>query len=257
MIVIPALDLRGGRCVRLFQGDFNAETPYTITPAALLRRYETLGARWAHVVDLDGAHQGVRLNAQVIDSLARHSEVWLQVGGGVRNAATIESLLAAGVGRVVIGSAAVQRPQEVTSWLKCFGAERLCLAFDVRVDGKRVPYVHTHGWTRESAVSLWDALAAYPRGSIKHVLCTDIEQDGTMRGPNLALYRATLARFPDISWQASGGIRNAADLASLSHLGVSAAVSGRALLEGRITSAELRPYLPDESSPASTSAKAR
>ncbi len=257
MIVIPAIDLRGGRCVRLYQGNFAAETPYTITPAALLRRYQELGARWAHVVDLDGAHDGVRLNSALIESLARYSQVALQVGGGVRNPSALEALLDAGVGRVVIGSAALERPQEVTSWVKCFGADRICLAFDVRMDGKCVPYVRTHGWTRESAVSLWDALAAYPRGSIKHVLCTDIDQDGTLQGPNLALYRSALARFPDIRWQASGGIRNAADLASLAHLGVAAAVSGKALLENHIPSAELRPYLPDASSPASTYATAK
>jgi phosphoribosylformimino-5-aminoimidazole carboxamide ribotide isomerase len=256
MIVIPSMDLRAGRCVRLFQGDFSAETPYTVPPALLLRRYQRLGAAWVHVVDLDGARDGVRLNAPVIENLTRCFALWVQVGGGVRNASAIEALLDAGAGRVVIGSAAVQRPQEVTSWLKCFGAERMCLAFDVRMDRKCVPYVRTHGWTKESAVTLWDALAAYPRGTVKHVLCTDIEQDGTMRGPNLSLYRAALARFPDIAWQASGGIRNAADLAALAHLGVSAAVSGRALLEERITAAELRPFLPDASSPASTSAKA-
>jgi phosphoribosylformimino-5-aminoimidazole carboxamide ribotide isomerase len=255
VIVIPAIDLRGGRCVRLYQGDFKLETPYPITPAALLRRYQGLGAAWAHVVDLDGAQDGVRLNAPLIESLARYSSVWLQVGGGVRNPSALEALLDAGVGRVVIGSVAVQRPQEVTAWLKCFGAERICLAFDVRMD-KGVPYVRTHGWTRATAISLWDALAAYPRGSVKHALCTDIEQDGTLRGPNLALYRAALERFPKISWQASGGIRNAADLASLAHLGVDAAVSGTALLEERISPEELRPFLPDASSPASTSATA-
>jgi phosphoribosylformimino-5-aminoimidazole carboxamide ribotide isomerase len=256
MLVIPAIDLRGGRCVRLYQGDFNAETPYAITPAALLRRYERLKTPWVHVVDLDGAHDGVRLNAPVIENLARYFSLWLQVGGGVRSAAAVEALFDAGVGRVVIGSAAVERPHEVTAWLKCFGAHRLCLAFDVRIDGKRVPYVRTHGWTRTTAVSLWDALAAYPRGTIKYVLCTDIERDGTLGGPNLGLYREALTRFPDISWQASGGIRNAADLASLADVGVSAAVSGKAFLEEQFSPSELRRYLPDALSPASTSATA-
>jgi len=257
VILLPSLDLRAGRCVRLYQGDFANETPYAITPAALLRRYQKLGLQWVHVVDLDGAHDGVRLNAGLIESLARYSKMWLQVGGGVRGASAVEALLDAGVGRVVIGSAAVQRPQEVTGWLKCFGSERICLAFDVRMDGKWVPYVHTHGWTKGSAVSLWDALAAYPRASIKHVLCTDIAQDGTLGGPNLPLYRAALARFPDILWQASGGIRNAADLTSLAQLGVAAAVSGKAMLEERITPPELRQFLPAESSPASTCATAK
>lgn len=257
MLVIPAIDLRRGRCVRLYQGDFDAETTYAITPAALLRRYERLKARWVHIVDLDGAQVGVRLNSPVIESLARYFSLSLQVGGGVRSAASIETLFDAGVGRVAIGSAAVERPQEVTTWLRYFGAHRICLAFDVRMDVNSVPCVHTHGWARASAVSLWDALAAYPRGAVKHVLCTDIARDGTLRGPNLRLYREALARFPNISWQASGGIRNASDLASLDQLRVSAAVSGKALLEEHFSPTELRPFLPDASSPVSTSATAK
>ncbi len=256
MLLMPSIDLRGGHCVRLRQGDFSAETAYAVKPAALLRRYQTLGARWVHVVDLDGAKDGVRLNATLIEALARHPSIRLQVGGGARSTYAIEALLDAGVGRVVVGSAAVERPSEVHGWLKAYGAERICLAFDVRIDGAGEPSVHTQGWARDSVVSLWDALGAFPTGAMQHVLCTDIACDGTLRGPNLALYRSALARFPRLSWQASGGIRNAADLTALAQLGVAAAVSGRALLEKRITDEELQPFLPAASSPASTSATA-
>jgi len=256
MQLIPAIDLRGGACVRLRQGDFAAETSYPVKAAALLRHYHSLGVRWVHVVDLDGAKEGIRVNAPIVASLARHPSMCLQVGGGVRSASAIEALLGDGAARVVIGSSAVQRPREVTAWLKCFGVERVCLAFDVRVDREGVPYVSTHGWRKDSTVSLWNAIAALPRSHLKHVLCTDIERDGTLEGPNLALYQAALRRFPHISWQASGGVRSASDLASLASLGVAAAVSGRALLEHRITQEELRPFLPDVSSPASTSATA-
>lgn len=254
MLLIPAIDLRGGCCVRLRQGDFAAETSYAVKPAALLRHYQGLGVRWIHVVDLDGAQEGIRLNAPIVASLARHPSMCLQVGGGVRSASAIKALLDAGAARVVIGSSAVQRPREVNAWLKRFGVERICLAFDVRADRKGVPYVSTHGWTRDSAVSLWSAIAAFPRSRLRHVLCTDINRDGTLKGPNLALYRAALGRFPHIAWQASGGIRSATDLSSLARLGVAAAVSGRALLEQRITQEELTPFLPDASSPVSTSA---
>lgn len=257
MRLIPGIDLRGGRCVRLWQGDFSAETPYAVTPAALLRRYHALGARWVHFVDLDGAQDGVRLNAPIIESLARHPFMSLQVGGGVRHPSSIEALLDAGVARVVVGSAAVRQPGEVAAWIRVFGSNRICLAFDVRVKGEGEPYVHTHGWTRNSVVSLWDALMAFPAGLVKHVLCTDIERDGTACGPNLTLYGTALKRFPQVSWQAAGGIRNAVDLEALAQLGVAAAVSGRAMLEERIRLKELAPFLPDASSPASTSAKAR
>jgi phosphoribosylformimino-5-aminoimidazole carboxamide ribotide isomerase len=257
MLLIPAIDVRGGHCVRLSQGNFAAETQYAVTPQALLRRYRALGARWIHVVDLDGARDGVRLNATLVEHLAREAGVQLQVGGGVRSASAVEALLDVGVARVVIGSAAVQRPAEVATWMRTFGTERLCLAFDVRLSASGEPYVHTHGWTRNSAVSLWQALDSYPTGAIRHVLCTDIEQDGTLGGPNLALCRTTLARFPHVSWQASGGIRNAADLAALAKVGLAAAVSGRALIEETISIKELQPFLPDASLPASTSRTAR
>jgi phosphoribosylformimino-5-aminoimidazole carboxamide ribotide isomerase len=249
VLLIPAIDLRGGRCVRLREGDFAAVTAYAIEPAALLSRYHGLGARWVHVVDLDGAKDGVTLNGDVIEQLV-HPTLCLQVGGGVRSAAVIERLLSAGVARVAIGSAAVQRPEEVMTWLKSFGAERICVAFDVRIGAAGVPYVHTHGWTINSAVSLWEAMAAFPKGLLKHVLCTDISRDGTLRGPNLTLYRECLAQCSGLAWQASGGIRHASDLAALERLGVSGAVSGTALLEERISSRELRPFLTEAGSSA-------
>lgn len=257
MLLMPAIDLRNGRCVRLYQGDFGAETRYEHEPHELLLRYREFGAPWLHVVDLDGAKEGVLANRSVIVALASQRGIKLQVGGGVRSAAVIDDLLRNGVERVVIGSAAVERPDEVAEWITRFGSERIVLALDVRVDAGGEPRVRTHGWTEGTAIRLWDAVGRYPGGLVKHVLCTDIERDGAMSGPNLQLYRAALSRFPRLAWQASGGVRNAADLAALAEIGMSAAVSGKALLEERITREELRPFLPDASSPASTSAKAK
>lgn len=242
--LIPAIDLRGGRCVRLFQGDFAAETRYELEPHELLLRYRALGATWLHVVDLDGAKDGVLANRDVILRLASQRAVRLQVGGGVRSPDTIDDLLRHGVERVVVGSAAVERPTEVAQWLARFGPERIALAMDVRLDAQGVPYVRTRGWTQESRVTLWDALAAYPEGAVKHVLCTDIERDGAMSGPSLDLYRDCLARLPQLAWQASGGVRNAQDLGALAQLGLVAAISGKALLEEQIPLEELKPFLP-------------
>jgi phosphoribosylformimino-5-aminoimidazole carboxamide ribotide isomerase len=257
MIVMPSLDLRGGRCVRLRQGDFARERVYEIPPAVLLRHYIARGVPWVHIVDLDGARDGIPLNLPVVANLARERSVQLQVGGGVRSAATIELLLSAGVARVVLGSVAALRPAETAAWLKTFGADRICLAFDCHMGADVEPYVYTHGWTRSSAISLWDAIGAFGAASLKHVLCTDIGRDGMLRGPNVALYRRALARFPTLAWQASGGVRDAADLATLAQLGLTAAVSGTALVEEHITEEELRPYLLDASSPVSMSVTAR
>ena len=256
MQLIPAIDLRAGRCVRLYQGNFAAETCYAPDPEQLLCHYQGLGARWLHVVDLDGARDGARANGAVIAALAALGTLHLQVGGGVRSSQAIRELLEAGVARVVVGSAALERPEEVARWLVCFGAERLCLAFDVRAESGEAR-VHTHGWTQDGGVSLWEAIGRYGTGSVRHILCTDIGRDGALTGPNFDLYRSAVARFPDLAWQASGGVRDAADLAALARTGVTAAVSGKALLEQRISYQELRPYLPDGSSPASTYATAR
>jgi phosphoribosylformimino-5-aminoimidazole carboxamide ribotide isomerase len=256
MLLIPAIDLRGGRCVRLYQGDFGAETRYEYSPRELLEKYRALGASWIHVIDLDGARDGVLANREVIVDLAAERRLKLQVGGGIRSAEVIEDLLASGVERVIVGSAAVERPDEVIAWADRFGADRICLALDVRHDPHGVPQVRTRGWKSGSATSLWDALHIYPASAVRHVLCTDIERDGALTGPNLDLYRDAVARFPRIAWQASGGVRDAADLAALARLGAAAAVSGKALLEERIRPEELRPFLPDASSPASTFATA-
>jgi phosphoribosylformimino-5-aminoimidazole carboxamide ribotide isomerase len=256
MLLIPAIDLKDGRCVRLFQGAFDQETAYAVTPHELLRRYQDLGARWLHVVDLDGARHGNRVNHALIAGLAMRSRLKLQVGGGIRSAAAIEGFFEAGASRIVMGSAAIQRSQEVRGWLRRFGPERLCLAFDVRRDMGGQPAVQTHGWTRSGHLSLWDALSSYST-RVRHVLCTDIDRDGTLTGPNLELYRSCLERFPNLAWQASGGVRDAADLRALAALGITAAVSGKALLEERMTLKELQPFLPDASFPASTSATAR
>jgi phosphoribosylformimino-5-aminoimidazole carboxamide ribotide isomerase len=245
MLLIPSIDLRGGRCVRLLQGDFAAETRYELDPHTLLGRYRQMGASWLHIVDLDAARDGTLINRTLIHRLAAQPAVRLQVGGGVRSAAAIEELLAHGVARVVIGSAAVEQPLEVAAWLSRFNPERLCVALDVRHDAEGVPRIRTRGWQHDSALSLWDALPALCEAGLRHVLCTDIARDGAMAGPNLALYGEALRRFPQILWQASGGIASGTDLTALAALGVPAAISGKALLEERISLQELRPFLPN------------
>lgn len=245
MQLIPSIDLRGGHCVRLYKGAFDAETRYDLDPALLLERYAGMGARWLHVVDLDGARDGVLGNRALIGTLAASGALRLQVGGGLRSLPVIEDLYGAGVTRAVIGSAAVEDPQIAVSALSRFGAEAVCLAIDVRVDAGGVPRVRTRGWVAEHSVSLWELIETFAPHGLRHVLCTDIERDGALGGPNLALYTEGVKRYPAIAWQASGGVRDAADLTALSGIGVAAAISGKALLEGRMTAQELQPFLRD------------
>src|SRR6202011_6164970 len=139
MLLIPAIDLRHGRCVRLFKGDFGAEPRYETEPQELLLRYRGLGASWLHVVDLDGAKEGVLSNRSIIVALASQRAVRLQVGGGIRTVATIDDLLRQGVSRVVICRNAVERPEEILDWLVRYGPDGICLAFDIRLDENGVP----------------------------------------------------------------------------------------------------------------------
>jgi phosphoribosylformimino-5-aminoimidazole carboxamide ribotide isomerase len=243
MLLVPAIDLRGGHCVRLMRGDFAAETRYDVEPSMLLERYRELGAGWLHVVDLDGARDGHQVNRDIILKLAAMPAMRLQVGGGIRDSSTIDALLHAGVARVVIGSAAVMKPDQVQMWLRRFGRDAITLAFDVRLDADHVPRCATHGWQVQTATTLWQALDAFRPAGFKHVLCTDVERDGTLTGPNLELYAEALRRYPEIEWQASGGVRAGADLHALADLGVAAAITGRALLEESFDTQELVPFL--------------
>jgi phosphoribosylformimino-5-aminoimidazole carboxamide ribotide isomerase len=245
MLLIPSIDLRGGRCVRLLKGDFDAETRYELEPHELLLRYRQLGAAWLHVVDLDGARDGRLANRSLINTLASQRAVKLQVGGGVRSVAIIDDLFAHGVERVVIGSAAAEQPTEVAGWLEHYGPERICLAFDVKLDEQGVPLLQTRGWRQSTTQSLWEAVERFVPAGLRHVLCTDIDRDGALSGPNVALYAEAVRRLPHIRWQASGGVASAADLNTLAISGVAAAISGKALLEERINPSELRPFLPN------------
>lgn len=243
--LVPAIDLRGGRCVRLYQGRFDAETVYDDDPALVLARYRELGARYVHVVDLDGARDGSQSNHAVIARLVSACpDVHLQVGGGVRTRWVAEGLFALGVARVVVGSVAVSQPTLVREWMRGFGADRVVLAFDVRLDPHGTPRLTTHGWADQTDASLWDAVDDYLQHGARHVLCTDVARDGALSGPNLALYEEAARRYPTIEWQASGGVASGADLRALATTGVAAVISGRALLEERIPAVELQPYLP-------------
>lgn len=242
MILIPSIDLRGGRCVRLLQGDFSAETIYDLDPAELAASYRDLGAAWLHVVDLDGAREGALGNRSQILHLAKTGGLRLQVGGGVRTSATVRTLLEGGIARVVVGSAALEDTAGVQQWLADFGGDRVCLALDVRIDSLGTPRIHTRGWTEATAVSLWEAVDRFAPQGLRHVLCTDIARDGALAGPSFDLYAECLRRYPYIAWQASGGVRHQADLEQLRAMGMPAAVSGKAFLEGRITETEARAW---------------
>ena len=232
MILYPAMDLIGGRIVRLRQGRFDEVTFYESTPSQALDRFAAAGAEWAHVVDLDGARAGAPAQHNLLTSLTRASSLKLQVAGGVRSADHVASLLEAGAARVVIGSLAVRDPEATRALLQRFGPERITLSLDVRLTGD-IPMVATHGWQEDSGLTLWDVAARFPEA--RHLLLTDIGRDGMLQGPNHALLAEAVSRLPHLAVQASGGVTSLEDLAKLTTAG---AILGRAMWEGRLELAE-------------------
>lgn len=246
MIVIPAIDLKDGHYVRLYQGDFDRETRYGDDPVELALRYRSIGFDHLHVVDLDGALTGEQQHRTVVSKIAAAAGFVLQVGGGIRSRDSITGWFDAGASRCVVGSLAVTEPHTVAGWFQEFGAERVVLALDVRVNGEGVPILATHGWTRPSDVTLWECIERYRGCGLKHVLCTDIALDGALSGPNGQLYAEFLRRYPDLELQASGGVRDLHDLGQLRALRCAAAITGRALLDGRITDEDMSSFLQNE-----------
>lgn len=244
MNVIPAIDLRKGQCVRLLRGDFDRQTNYSVDPVALAGSYQATGFSDLHVVDLDGALSGQQENQDIIRKIISSSDLAVQIGGGIRTEAQLESWLAAGVARVVIGSLAVIRPHLVSDWLNTYGPDKIVLALDVTLDEAGTPQLATHGWTRSGNMTLWQCIDTYLNVDLRHVLCTDISKDGAMTGPNFELYTQLLEKYPRIQLQASGGVRDIDDLKALNRIGVPAAISGRALLDGKIKTEELTTFLP-------------
>lgn len=232
MILYPAMDLMGGRVVRLAQGRFEEATAYPADPAEALARFAAEGATWAHVVDLDGARAREPVQHELVAGLAREAPLCLQVAGGFRTRDQIARMFDSGVRRIVIGSLAVDRPDLVRNFFEEFGSDRITLSLDVRlIHG--VPLVATAGWTEDSGRSLWDLAALYP--DARHLLLTDIGRDGMLAGPNFALLEEASRRFPHLALQASGGISSLEDLRRLDTAG---AIVGKALWEGRIGLAE-------------------
>jgi phosphoribosylformimino-5-aminoimidazole carboxamide ribotide isomerase len=231
MILYPAVDLMGGRVVRLAQGRFEDATTYAADPGEALAAFAAAGATWAHVVDLDGARAGAPVQHDLIARLAATAPLDLQVAGGVRTRDQIARLLGTGAARVAVGSLAVSQPGLVSEWLAEFG-DRLTLSLDVRLVAG-IPMVATSGWTRDSGRSLWDVAALYPEA--RHLLLTDIGRDGMLQGPNFALLEEAVARLPRVAVQASGGISSLEDLTRLTTAG---AIVGKALWEGRFSLAE-------------------
>ncbi|QIL20941.1 1-(5-phosphoribosyl)-5-[(5-phosphoribosylamino)methylideneamino]imidazole-4-carboxamide isomerase [Thermomonas sp. HDW16] len=239
--VYPAIDVREGRVVRLAQGDYARETRYAADPLAQAMAYADAGASFLHLVDLDAARDGGYTLLPLLRAIAQDGRLQVQTGGGVRSTADTQRILDAGAARVVVGSLAVKEPQQVAGWLERFGAERIAVALDTRRDDDGVWRLPVHGWTQGSGIELDVSLAHYARAGARHLLCTDIARDGMLNGPNIELYRRITKLWPAFAVQASGGVREAADVEAARDAGCAGIVLGRALLEGRFALTDVLP----------------
>lgn len=234
-MIIPAIDLIDGKVVRLYQGDYEQKTDYAFDPIDVVNDYADQGAKWLHIVDLTGAKDTAKRQLALIESMVNTQRMQFQAGGGIRSEQDVIQLLDIGVSRVVIGSLAVKQPELIKSWLNTYGGEKIVLALDVNIDENGNKLIATHGWQENSGVALDKLLNELLDAGAKHVLCTDISRDGTLQGANHQLYTEMSALFPQVQWQASGGIGSLNDIEVLKPTGVSGVILGRALLEGKFT----------------------
>ena len=234
MDIIPAIDIIDGKCVRLTKGDYNICKTYSDNPLDMALRFQDAGIRRLHLVDLDGARSKHIVNYPTLESIATHTDLTIDFGGGIKARTDLETALGCGAHMVTVGSTAVEHPELMEEWISEFGQEHIILGADAR-DGK----ISVNGWKEDSELTLSDFISSYMQKGITQVLCTDINRDGMLQGPSVELYKALLKKFPGIKLIASGGVSSVQDLIDLKEAGLPAAIVGKAYYEGRITLEQL------------------
>lgn len=227
MILYPAIDLVGGKAVRLYKGDYAQMTVYSDDPLSVAKDFQKAGAKRMHLVDLEAAKSGVPENAETIRAIAENTDLFLEVGGGIRTMQTLESYLSLGVDRAILGTAAVTDPQFLREAVEKYG-ERVAVGVDLK-DG----FVAIKGWTETSDLTAESFFAKMEALGVKTVICTDISRDGAMKGTNRALYRELSEKF-SIDLIASGGVSSIGDIAALKEMGLHGAIIGKAYYTGAI-----------------------
>jgi phosphoribosylformimino-5-aminoimidazole carboxamide ribotide isomerase len=234
MQIIPAIDIIAGNCVRLTQGDYAQETRYSEDPLDVAKAFEQAGLQRVHVVDLEGAKAGKIMNASVLETIAAHTTLQVDFGGGIHTEEAVQQVIDAGATWVTIGSVAVKAKEKLNGWLDTFGVERFMLGADVKGTQLAIS-----GWTETTDQEILPFIEYWASRGIRQVFCTDISKDGQLAGPSLELYQTILQRFPDIYFIASGGVSAMEDLMALEQIGCSAAIVGKAIYEKRITLQQL------------------
>lgn len=235
MIIIPAIDIIDGKCVRLTKGDYATQKTYNENPLEQAKIFEDAGLTHLHLVDLDGAKAGQVKNWKVLEQIAQGTDLIIDFSGGIKTKEQAQQAFNMGANQITVGSLAAKNPKEFVDWIWEFGEEGLILGADVK--DKQIA---VQGWQQSSGQDIFSFLDFYFDEGIDYVLCTDVSKDGMLQGPSFDLYSEILENYPELNLIASGGVATLDDLLKLKALGCYAAIVGKAIYEGRISLKELR-----------------
>jgi phosphoribosylformimino-5-aminoimidazole carboxamide ribotide isomerase len=235
--IIPAIDIIEAKCVRLTYGDFSRKTVYSDDPLEIAKRFESIGLRRLHMVDLEGAKRGNPANLAVLERIAAGTSLTIDFGGGVKTETDLQTIFAAGAAIANIGSLAVKEPDTFVEWLDKFGRDRILLGADCRNEK-----IAVNGWQTDTEVSVFDFLEGMNSRGVRSAFVTDIGRDGAMSGPSVDLYERIMAELPALELIASGGVSSIRDVEELDRIGCRGVIVGKAIYEGRITEEELARY---------------
>ena len=238
MDIIPAIDLIEGRCVRLTQGNYSSSRVYDSNPVDMAKSYADCGVRRLHIVDLDGAKAKAPCNLKVLEHVANAVDMDIEWGGGIKDETSLCMAIDAGATRVICGSVAVDNREQFKEWLSRYGSTRIILGADVR-NG----LVSTHGWLKDSGVTIDELIKGFLPAGLSQLICTDIERDGMLQGPNYPLYVRLQKDYPEVDVTLSGGISTIKDIETAHDMGLRAVIIGKAIYEGCITLKEIEQWL--------------
>ena len=237
MQIIPAIDIIDGKCVRLTEGDYAQKTIYNENPLEVAKAFEAAGIQRLHLVDLDGAKAGVVKNWKVLESIALHTKLVIDFGGGIKTDDDVALVFERGATLATIGSIAVANPTLFLSWVNVYGADRFFLGADVKDN-----CIAVNGWMQTSNIAIDSFISDYLAQGISNIFCTDVSKDGRLEGPSTALYQSLIQLFPNLNLVASGGVSSLQDLETLKAIGCAGAIVGKAIYENRISLESLQQF---------------
>ena len=237
MLIIPAIDIIDGKCVRLTKGDYDTKKIYHENPVDAAKEFEAGGITHLHLVDLDGAKKSEVVNWKVLENIATQTNLHIDFSGGIKTKQAAQQAFNLGASQITVGSLAAKNPKEFVDWIWEFGEEKLILGADVIKDK-----IAIHGWQESSTKDIYSYLDYYFEEGIDYVLCTDVSKDGMLEGPSFELYSNILEEYEELKLIASGGVSSIDDLQKLKEMGCYAAIVGKAFYEGRITLKELSSF---------------